>query len=82
MDDVEFGQHAKLIVENKVFDEMFNRVRLKYQNMWAATEPQQGDLRERLYNTIVALTDVKREVESVATLGDNVAFNKEMEDSK
>ena len=35
MDDVEFGQHAKLIVENKVFDEMFSRVRLKYQNMWA-----------------------------------------------
>jgi len=82
MDDVEFGQHAKLIVENKVFDEMFNRVRLKYQNMWANTEPRQGDLRERLYNTIVGLTDVKREIESVATLGDNVAYNKEKEDSK
>ncbi len=82
MDDVEFGQHAKLIIENKVFDEIFNRVRVKYQNMWAGTPPQQGELRERLYNTIVALTDVKKEIESVATLGDNVAFNKEKEDSK
>ncbi len=82
MDDVEFGQHAKLIIQNKVFDEMFNRVRVKYQDMWASTEPQQGDLRERLYNTIVGLTDVKREIESVATLGDNVAYNKEKEDSK
>jgi hypothetical protein len=82
MDDVEFGQHAKLIKENKVFDEIFNRVKVKYQNMWAGTLPQQGELRERLYNTIVALTDVKKEIESVATLGDNVAFNKEKEDSK
>ena len=82
MDDIEFGQHAKLIRDNKVFDEMFDRVRVKYQNMWAVTEPQQGDLRDRLYNTIVALTDVKKEIESVATLGDNVAFNKEMEDFK
>jgi hypothetical protein len=82
MDDVEFGQHAKLIIENKVFDEIFNRVKVKYQNMWAGTSPQQGELRERLYNTIVALTDVKKEIESVATLGDNVAFNKEKEDSK
>jgi|TARA_R110000822_G_scaffold100108_2_gene225604 hypothetical protein len=82
MDDIEFGQHAKLIRDNKVFDEMFDRVRVKYQNMWAGTEPQQGDLRDRLYNTIVALTDVKKEIESVATLGDNVAFNKEMEDFK
>ena len=23
MDDIEFGQHAKLIRDNKVFDEMF-----------------------------------------------------------
>ena len=82
MDDVEFGQHAKLIKENKVFDEIFERVKIKYQNMWAKTQPQQGELRERLYNTIVALTDVKKEIESVATLGDNVAFNKEQEDSK
>ena len=49
--------------------------------MWANTEPQQGDLRERLYNTIVALTDVRKQIEAVATLGDNVAFNKEKEES-
>ena len=81
MDKVELGQHAKLIIENKAFDEMFNIVRVNYQNMWASTKPQEGELRERLYNTIVGLTDVKKQLESVATLGDNVAFNKEKEES-
>jgi|TARA_Y100000034_G_scaffold136215_1_gene211571 hypothetical protein len=81
MDAVELGQHAKLIIENKAFDEMFNIVRVNYQNMWASTKPQEGELRERLYNTIVGLTDVKKQIESVATLGDNVAFNKEKEES-
>ena len=81
MDKVELGQHAKLIIENKAFDEMFNIVRVNYQNMWASTKPQEGELRERLYNTIVGLTDVKKQIESVATLGDNVAFNKEKEES-
>jgi hypothetical protein len=82
MDDIEFGQHAKLIRDNKVFDEIFERVKVKYQNMWAKTQPHQEELRETLYNTIVALADVKREIEVVSTLGDNVAFNKEQEDSK
>ena len=82
MDDFEFGQHAKLIRDNKVFDEMFDRVRVKYQDMWSKTQPHQEELRETLYNTIVALADVKREIEVVSTLGDNVAFNKEQEDSK
>jgi hypothetical protein len=50
--------------------------------MWAKTQPHQEELRETLYNTIVALADVKREIEVVSTLGDNVAFNKEQEDSK
>tara|TARA_R100001530_G_scaffold128108_2_gene97691 strand:+ start:389 stop:643 length:255 start_codon:yes stop_codon:yes gene_type:complete len=81
MDKVELGQHAKLIIENKAFEEMFSMVRTNYQNAWANTEPQQGDLRERLYNTIVGLTDVKKQLETVATLGDNVAFNKEKEES-
>ena len=81
MDKVELGQHAKLIIENKAFEEMFSMVRTNYQNAWTNTEPQQGDLRERLYNTIVGLTDVKRQLETVATLGDNVAFNKEKEES-
>ena len=81
MDAVELGQHAKLIIENKAFDEMFNIVPVNYQNMWASTKPQEGELRERLYNTIVGLTDVKKQIESVATLGDNVAFNKEKEES-
>ena len=81
MDKIELGQHAKLIIENKAFDEMFSMVRTNYQNAWASTEPQQGDLRERLYNTIVGLTDVRKQLETVATLGDNVAFNKEKEES-
>lgn len=80
MDKIELGNHAKLIITNKAYDEVFNIVKQKYMEALVRTGSHQTELRETLYNTIVALTDVKKEIESLAVAGDNATFTKEQED--
>jgi len=81
MDKIELGNHAKMIIANKAFEEVFKTVKQKYTDALVATGSHQTELRETLYNTIVALTDVKKEIESLAVAGDNATFTKEQEDS-
>lgn len=79
MDKIELGSHAKMIIANKAYDIVFTTVKDKYMDALVRTGSHQTELRETLYNTIVALTDVKKEIESLATAGDNATFNKEQE---
>lgn len=80
MDSIELGNHAKMIITNKAYKEVFSTVKQKYMEALVKTGSHQAELRETLYNTIVALTDVKKEIESLAQAGDNAAFTKEKED--
>jgi len=80
MDKVELGSHAKTIIANKAYPVIFDMVRQHYREAWSKTRPNQEGLRETLYNTIVALEDVKRQIEALAVAGDNAIFEKEMED--
>ncbi len=80
MDKIELGNHAKMIITNKAYNEIFDIVKQKYMEALVKTGSHQNELRETLYNTIVALTDVKREIESLAVAGDNATFTKEQED--
>jgi len=80
MDKIELGNHAKMIITNKAYNEIFKLVKQKYMEALVNTGSHQTELRETLYNTIVALTDVKREIESLAVAGDNATFTKEQED--
>ena len=80
MDKIELGNHAKMIINNKAYSLIFDKVRDNYMSAWSQTKPNQEELRETLYNTIVALEDVKRAIESLAVAGDNAAFTKESED--
>ena len=80
MDKIELGTHAKMIISNKAYNIIFEKVREKYLVAWSQTGSHQTELREAIYNTVVALTDVKKEIESLAVAGDNVIFKKEQED--
>jgi|TARA_B110000093_G_scaffold148857_1_gene162070 hypothetical protein len=80
MDSIELGNHAKMIITNKAYEEVFSTVKQKYMEALVKTGSHQAELRETLYNTIVALTDVKKEIESLAQAGDNATFTKEKED--
>jgi len=80
MDKIELGAHAKMIINNKAYGLIFDMVRDNYMRAWAQTKPNQEELRETLYNTSVALADVKRQIESLAVAGDNATFTKESED--
>ena len=79
MDKIELGAHAKMIISNKAYDLIFDKVREKQLAAWSQTGSHQTELRETIYNTVVALTDVKKEIESLAVAGDNEAFKKEQE---
>ncbi len=81
MDKIELGSHAKVMIDNKAYEEVFRLIRERYRTAWSNTLPNQEALRETLYNTIVALEDVKRQIEALATAGDNAAFTKETEDN-
>jgi len=81
MDKIELGNHAKMITSNKAYDLIFDKVKEKYLAALCNTSSHQTELRETIYNTIVALTDVKKEIEALAIAGDNEAFKKEQEDS-
>ncbi len=80
MDKIELGNHAKMIINNKAYSLIFDKVRDNYMSAWSQTKPNQEELRETLYNTTVALEDVKRAIESLAVAGDNATFTKESED--
>ena len=80
MDKIELGAHAKMITENKAYPFIFDMVKEHYMNAWSKTDPSQELLRETLYNTVVALGDVKRQIEALTVAGDNAIFEKEMED--
>ena len=80
MDKIELGTHAKMIISNKAYDLIFEKVKEKYLAAWSQTGSHQTELRETIYNTVVALTDVKKEIESLAVAGDNETFKKEQED--
>ncbi len=80
MDKIELGAHAKMIINNKAYGIIFELVQQNYMQAWAQTNPSQESLRETLYNTSVALADVKRQIEALAVAGDNATFTKESED--
>ncbi len=80
MDKVELGSHAKTIIANKAYPVIFDMVRQHYMEAWGKTSSNQEGLRETLYNTLVALEDVQRQIAALAVAGDNAVFNKEMED--
>tara|TARA_R110001592_G_scaffold262275_3_gene527328 strand:+ start:2476 stop:2727 length:252 start_codon:yes stop_codon:yes gene_type:complete len=80
MDKIELGAHAKMIINNKAYNLIFDKVKEKYLIAWSQTASHQTELRETIYNTVVALADVKKEIESLAVAGDNETFKKEQED--
>jgi len=80
MDKIELGAHARMIIDNKAYSIIFDMVQQNYMSAWASTQPGQEKLRDTLYNTSVALTDVRKQIEALAVAGDNATFTKESED--
>lgn len=80
MDKIELGAHAKLIIENKAFDIIFDKVKEGYMEGWGKTTPNQNELRESIYYTTIALEDVKQTIESLVMAAENEIFKKETEE--
>ena len=55
MDTIELGAHAKMIISNKAYNLIFEKVKEKYLMAWSQTGSHQTELRETIYNTVVAL---------------------------
>jgi len=80
MDVIELGAKSRLIVENDAFDFVFDSVKQSYQTAWSKTTPEEGNLRGKLYSTVIALEDVKRELVKFAQAGLNEELRRERDD--
>ena len=60
---------AKILLENKLLEKLFNNLEEKYTNFWKASPFADTEAREQAYRMLVALGDVKRELRATYDAG-------------
>lgn len=63
------GQRAKALLEDELLVEAFDKIEKVYTVTWRATAPDDIDTRERAYQMLALLGDVKTALREVASTG-------------
>lgn len=64
---------------NEFFDDAYGELLVTYFMLWLKTEPHESKAREFIYNSALALGDVRQKLVEYETLGKNIKY---MEDNQ